>query len=59
MPEEYWSIQGQFSYGQEQFEARFHSINGNKETLSTEEDVNHVLGTLSGANFRIAEVKKT
>ncbi|GAF23347.1 MULTISPECIES: type I DNA topoisomerase [Shouchella] len=58
VPEEYWSIQGQFSYGQEQFEARFHSINGNKETLSTEEDVNHVLGTLSGANFRIAEVKK-
>ncbi len=58
VPEEYWSIQGQFSYGQEQFEARFHSINGNKETLSTEEDVHHVLDTLSGADFRIAEVKK-
>ncbi|KQL58226.1 MULTISPECIES: type I DNA topoisomerase [Bacillaceae] len=58
VPEEYWSIQGQFSYGQEQFEARFHSINGNKETLSTEENVHHILDTLSGADFRIAEVKK-
>ncbi|MFS0787039.1 type I DNA topoisomerase [Shouchella sp. 1P09AA] len=57
-PEEYWSIQGQFMYGKEQFEARFHSIKGNKETLATEDEVNHVLNTLDGKDFRIAEVKK-
>ncbi len=57
-PEEYWSIQGQFMYGKEQFEARFHSIKGNKETLATEDEVNHVLNTLNGKDFRIAEVKK-
>ncbi|PSL51178.1 DNA topoisomerase-1 [Salsuginibacillus halophilus] len=57
-PEEYWSIPSVFKHGEETFEAKFHSLNGEKTELKTEEDVNAVLENLDGDAFNIDEVKQ-
>lgn len=63
IPEEYWSITGQFSYGKETFEANFYGTKDNKEKskkqpLSSEDDVKAVLGQLKGDEFLIDSVTK-
>ncbi|EZH67235.1 DNA topoisomerase I [Bacillaceae bacterium JMAK1] len=63
IPEEYWSITGQFSYGKETFEAHFYGTKDNKEKskkqpLSSEDDVKAVLGQLNGDEFLIDSVTK-
>lgn len=57
-PEEYWSIKGQFYLEDELFEAKFHSLNGDKTTLASEEEVNSVLKQLKGDNYQVVNVSK-
>ncbi|MBM7837638.1 DNA topoisomerase-1 [Alkalihalobacillus xiaoxiensis] len=57
-PEEYWSIKGQFYLEDELFEAKFHSLNGEKTTLASEEEVNSVLKQLKGDNYKVVNVSK-
>ncbi|RPF56006.1 type I DNA topoisomerase [Aquisalibacillus elongatus] len=48
VPEEYWSITGQFNKDKKDFEAKFYGINGKKTSLNTEEEVKHTLEQLNG-----------
>ena len=43
IPEEYWSIEGNFAKGKETFQAAFYGLDGKKKKLGSEEDVNFVL----------------
>lgn len=58
IPEEYWSIEGTFSTGEESFEAKFHQLDGKKTNLQTQDDVNEVTGRLKGDDFTIQTVTK-
>ncbi len=40
------------------FEAKFHSLNGEKTTLASEEEVNSVLKQLKGDNYKVVNVSK-
>lgn len=57
-PVEYWSITGDFEKDGETFEAKFFSVDGEKQELSSETEVNEVLKKLSGNSFQITDVKK-
>jgi DNA topoisomerase I len=58
IPEEYWSIKGNFLKGNETFEAQFHGKDGKKMELKSEKEVKEILSQLSGDDFSIASVKK-
>lgn len=58
VPEEYWSIQGQFKAGKEVFEAKFYGIENQKKDLRNEQEVHEVLNRIKGNKFLIEEVKK-
>ncbi|MGD7008424.1 type I DNA topoisomerase [Metabacillus sp. 84] len=57
-PEEYWSIEGQFFKGKDQFEGSFYGIDGKKRELKTEDDVKEVTARLKGHSFEVANVTK-
>lgn len=57
-PEEYWSIDGTFSTAKETFEAGFYGVDGKKQELTSEEDVQSVLGRLNGDAFSVDKVEK-
>lgn len=57
-PEEYWTINGSFLKGNEDFEATFQSINNQKMDLNSEDDVNKVLAEIKGNEFTIKSVTK-
>ncbi|ASK63503.1 DNA topoisomerase I [Virgibacillus phasianinus] len=57
-PEEYWSIEGNFVKGKDNFEGSFYGIDKKKTELKTEEDVNKVMEQLEGKNFTIDKVNK-
>ncbi|MCD7033793.1 type I DNA topoisomerase [Metabacillus sp. GX 13764] len=57
-PEEYWTIDGQFLKGKDQFEGSFYGLNGKKTELKTEEDVKEVQKQLQGNSFQVASVSK-
>ncbi|RYM07193.1 type I DNA topoisomerase [Sporolactobacillus sp. THM7-7] len=58
VPEEYWSIDGQFKVNEEVFEASFYGLNGKKTELKTKEDVERVLGQLKRPDFNVQHVRK-
>ncbi|WP_017753743.1 type I DNA topoisomerase [Calidifontibacillus oryziterrae] len=58
IPEEYWSINGQFDMNGEVFEAYFYGLGGNKVELKTELDVKNVLSKVKGNKFNVISVKK-
>ncbi|MGM8214457.1 type I DNA topoisomerase [Bacillaceae bacterium W0354] len=58
VPEEYWSITGQFIYNKKKFDAKFYGVNGKKSELKSEDDVKAILNQLNGDKFNIQEVKK-
>ncbi|WEG15631.1 type I DNA topoisomerase [Alkalihalophilus pseudofirmus] len=58
VPEEYWTIQGKFSLGDEAFDAKFYGVDGKKQELKSEEEVQAVLKQLKGKSFDVASVKK-
>ncbi|WP_042456355.1 type I DNA topoisomerase [Neobacillus dielmonensis] len=59
IPEEYWTINGDFLKGKDQFSASFHSIVGHdKAELSSEQDVQKILKQLKGNKFTVTSVAK-
>lgn len=57
-PQEYWSIDGQFSTGKETFDASFYGADGKKTELKSEKDVQSVLDRLKGNEFSVDKVEK-
>ncbi|SFL46569.1 DNA topoisomerase-1 [Paenibacillus sp. 1_12] len=58
VPEEYWSITAKLLAGTSEFEAKFHSIHGEKKELNSEQEVNEILSGLEKAKYVIQEVKE-
>ncbi|MEK3886988.1 type I DNA topoisomerase [Bacillus sp. FSL K6-3431] len=58
IPEEYWSIEGNFKKMKAEFQAAFFGLNGKKQKLSSEEDVNSIMEKLSDDVFKVASVVK-
>ncbi|WP_100373215.1 type I DNA topoisomerase [Bacillus sp. FJAT-45037] len=58
IPEEYWTIPGSFSLNDEQFDAKFYGVDGKKQELKSEEDVQAILKKLQGDSFDVTSVKK-
>lgn len=58
IPEEYWSINGNFNKGKENFQAEFYGVEGKKKKLSSKEDVDSVMGMLDGKDFQVESVEK-
>ncbi|MFD1850393.1 type I DNA topoisomerase [Oceanobacillus bengalensis] len=56
-PEEYWTIEAEFLKDETVFEGSFYGINGKKEELKSEKDVNVILNKL-GDKFEIDKVTK-
>ncbi|RLL45305.1 type I DNA topoisomerase [Oceanobacillus piezotolerans] len=56
-PEEYWSIDAQFLKEDTLFEGAFYGINGKKEELKSESDVNKIISKLDNT-FTIDKVNK-
>ena len=57
-PEEYWTIEAQFSKGATSFSASFYGKNGKKTALKSEEEVKATLAAIKGNSFEIASVTK-
>ncbi|MCR8848631.1 type I DNA topoisomerase [Rossellomorea sp. SC111] len=57
-PEEYWSIEAEFTKGNDTFQASFYGIDGKKVELKTEEEVKDVLGMVKGKSFEVNKVTK-
>jgi DNA topoisomerase-1 len=58
VPEEYWSITAQLSAGSNEFEAKFHSMNGDKKDLHAQQEVNEILAAMGTQSFIVKEVKE-
>lgn len=58
VPEEYWSIEGNFEKGNKQFDALYYGNGKEKIKLSNEEQVKAVLKGLKGNDFKVASVVK-
>lgn len=59
VPEEYWTIEGQFKEPKEGniFPAKFYGKAGTKFNLTSKKEVNTVLQQLNGKNYKILEVQ--
>jgi len=60
VPEEYWSLVGQFHKinHTQIFEANFYGYNGEKFELKNKQQVDEIINALEGADFIVHEVKK-
>ncbi|GGD68484.1 type I DNA topoisomerase [Paenibacillus nasutitermitis] len=58
IPEEYWTITTQLKHGDAAFEAKFHSLNGEKKELGSEQDVKEVILAMGDSAYTVAEVKE-
>ncbi|MCR2805000.1 type I DNA topoisomerase [Paenibacillus soyae] len=58
VPEEYWSITAKLLHKGVAFEAKYHSVSGEKRELGKEADVQEVLKAMGGQTFRVTEVKE-
>ncbi|SEP56788.1 type I DNA topoisomerase [Piscibacillus halophilus] len=58
VPEEYWSITGQFQKGKKDFEAKFYGTNGEKQELKSKDDVDAILNRMNGQKFEVKKVNK-
>lgn len=58
IPEEYWSIDGEFLKGQTSFQAAFYGINNAKKELKSKEDVDSVLRKMKDNKFTVTSVVK-
>ncbi len=59
IPEEYWSLEGDFSKGKTQFTAQLVQYKGEKPALKNEEQVKKIIEEMKGAECRVADVKFT
>ncbi|MBD8025784.1 type I DNA topoisomerase [Ureibacillus sp. Re31] len=58
VPEEYWTIEGNFEKGKKQFDALYFGNGKEKVKLSNEEQVKAVLSSLKNDEFQVANVVK-
>ncbi|SJZ52653.1 DNA topoisomerase-1 [Pilibacter termitis] len=58
VPEEYWTIDGNFQKGKDKFKAAFWGVDGKKRELKSNQDVQEVLSRLASKKFEIAKVSK-
>ncbi|KAB2335409.1 type I DNA topoisomerase [Bacillus mesophilum] len=58
IPEEYWSIDGEFLKGKTAFEASFYGVDGKKVELGSEASVKDVLKKMKGNSFTVTSVTK-
>ncbi|WP_026585548.1 type I DNA topoisomerase [Bacillus sp. J33] len=58
VPEEYWSIDGEFLKGKTAFEAAFYGLENEKVELKSESDVQDILRKMKGNKFEVASVTK-
>ncbi|WP_085992400.1 type I DNA topoisomerase [Oceanobacillus senegalensis] len=56
-PEEYWTIEAEFQKEDAEFEGSFYGVDGKKQNLKTENDVNEILNKLDN-KFSIDKVTK-
>ncbi|UFU01016.1 type I DNA topoisomerase [Radiobacillus kanasensis] len=58
VPEEYWSIESSFQKGKETFEGSFYGVDGKKQDLGNNEEVDNILNQLKGKDFKVDKVNK-
>lgn len=58
IPEEYWTIDGEFKKGAKKFKAAFWGVDGKKRPLKTNQDVIEVMERLDGPDFNVDKVEK-
>lgn len=58
IPEEYWTIKGEFLKGNELIEASFYGTKDGKKELKTEDEVKEILSKIKGNQFSIQSVTK-
>lgn len=58
VPEEYWSILAKLGIGKNEFEAKFHSVDGTKRELHNEDEVKEILAAIAEQDFTVTEVKE-
>ncbi|KAB7668629.1 type I DNA topoisomerase [Bacillus sp. B1-b2] len=58
IPEEYWSIEGSFLKGKNQFEAAFYGVNGKRMDLHSEEEVKNITKQIKNNQFTVEKVTK-
>lgn len=58
VPEEYWSIDGNFRKGKKNFKAGFYTVNGKRKKLNNAEDVKEVMDLLKNKEFQVSKVEK-
>lgn len=56
VPEEYWSIDAKLSSGKDTIDASYHSVDGEKVELKSEEQVNGYLKEIEQEEFQVASV---
>ncbi|MBN8234439.1 type I DNA topoisomerase [Halobacillus kuroshimensis] len=57
-PEEYWTIEADFLKDKEPFEGSFYGVDGKKQELKTQQDVETIQSRLDGRNFTVDKVNK-
>jgi DNA topoisomerase I, bacterial len=58
VPEEYWTITARLNKNGAAFEAKFHSVAGEKRELGNEADMQAVLDAMNGAPFTVTDVRE-
>lgn len=58
IPEEYWTITAGLLAGQSPLEAKFYGVNGQKQELKTEADVDTILASIKGKPYIVQDVKE-
>lgn len=58
IPEEYWSIDGNFQKAKKKFKANFWGVNGKKKKLPNAESVKEVTSLISSKDYEVTKVEK-
>ncbi|WHY63514.1 type I DNA topoisomerase [Cytobacillus firmus] len=58
IPEEYWSIDGEFLKGKTAFDASFYGFKNEKVELKSESEVQNILSEMKGNKFKVESVTK-
>lgn len=58
IPEEYWSIDGNFQKKQKKFKAAFYGVDGKKRKLHNAEDVKEITSRIDGKEYQVTKVEK-
>ncbi len=59
IPEEYWTVEGDFKKGRSQFTAELVSWRGDKLKLKTEADTAQIVSSLEGATAKVSDIRES